>query len=871
MPPGKKDQCKACGGYEFALNDGFMYCERCGALLENFEEMEEEEGGINHTIGKGKINIKKKTEDGESGKKEKRKTMLPPKLSGGKRIEIALEKRAEFLKAQAVHKENLPFDQTPDYLHGIGVRLFAFTQILSKSIYILVQELGFEASLQKNALAVFQKYLAHCKVAFCADEQCGNDEQLRFVAIMENIHYEEEARAEKRRKKLEKRGKGVRALSKSAAAWQLLTQGNLTENLELVSEEEEEEEEDEEQRGEEAEDDADDEDPEETVAVNDTTMGFLRKVTTALSKEALRRASQIVINLEVLVAIVHSAMLCSGYQNVFVSDIVRWIREDRFRISLKAIKSLNRGFIDFKKPTVEESNTAVFTAEHFLKFPLYEIVRTSTLFHQSLRLEKNMAPNSFEKLAARLIDNLNLPVDILSRVLLLESIVPCDLSLMLQKQVDVRMGKDFEQLTGTVPKLNNEAFMTCFGRKDMYGVETKSDEVILCNDSKVLAYILLALKLTFNLDTARCSSSTHANDNQFDIDTWIHQLEMRIKCWQGHDMSMVLRTTCPIPEIHMQTPLGPDHLIFARDSLPFAVRHRRQIGFRDCIPSEMSFHSTSNLPTVFDVRSHRFQKDRRKSEATLAPLKFQTTVLRKEMEMNSEKFENIDEDSEKTFFKDFTNFKTTEMAESFDELFPCASSYSQYPRPDWISYCTARKSKLTPKTGPLRFLLSREACDDLLNVAAFGFSDRFRFLLSSFSLLIGEDQMAVYAAFVMLEMHLTGGSKLEKLREDLVKSTPIRINGQTYSSSSFHPKFKQGIITDSPIHSINQLRWFKLTEKFFDQEEDLQAEEAAYLQETRNHGIRRLGKEQEEIAKKYDINACFEFETFFQILAIKFW
>uniref|UniRef100_A0A8R1HIX2 TATA box-binding protein-associated factor RNA polymerase I subunit B n=1 Tax=Caenorhabditis japonica TaxID=281687 RepID=A0A8R1HIX2_CAEJA len=646
MAPGKtekNDKCTACGGYDFSLNDGFMYCDRCGTLFENFEEFDDEEAGIQGIVGAGKIVIKRKK--GEFDAKVKRKASEAflrgkEKYQKAKQVEELLENRTKFFTEQVPRKEHLPYDQTPDYLYGVGRRIFAFTEILSKSAYILVNELNFNPELQKMVLAVFQRYLAHCHVAFCAQEQCGDDEELRFVAIMENINYEEEERAEKRRKMLERRGKGVKMLSKSAAAWTLLTQGNITENLDAESSEEE---------------DQDDPEEDETIEdVNDITMGFVRKVTTALSKNSLRRAGQLVMGLEMVAAILHSAILCSGYTNILISDVVRWIREDRFRIPRRALKFLLRSLTE----PGEELQSAVESREHCLRFPLFEIVRTSTMLHQSLDLSQNQAIMSFEKLAARIIENLNLPVDMLSRVLLLESIIPCDMSPLLLKQVDVKMGKNLQELTGISPKMRLKDYMASFGRKEYWAVErnlTDYDEVLLSIDTKIMAYILFAIKLTFDIDNAPCSNQNLENSpTQFDIDTWIYQLEMRVKCWQGHDMSMVLRPSCPIPEISAEVPFGEHYFCYPTRRGPGVQRLRRHAGFQKTIPAEMSFHSTSNMPTVFDIRENRYPADRKRPQAILTPLNFQSLVIRKEIDAEPAKFENIDADAEATFFKDFT-------------------------------------------------------------------------------------------------------------------------------------------------------------------------------------------------------------------------
>lgn len=881
MPIVKNEKCNACGSYDFSTNDGFKYCDRCGALLENFEELENEEGGNNQmTVGKGKIKVKRK--DGEN----KTKVEAPILVPATQVMAEAVEKRSEFLKRQLVRGEELPIphDSTPDYLFRLALRIFSFTQVLSKAGFILVKELNFEPRLQTVILATFQRYLLHSKVAFCHSEQCGSDERLRFVAIMENIYYDEQKREEKERNKLARRGKGAKALSRSAAAWTLLTQGNITENLDLASDAEDELMEDfnDNQKNcgvtinssmEKLKVTQDTVNDEESMSVNDTTLGFVRKVTTALSKDALLRASQFVLSLELLVAVLHSALMCTGYQNILVSDVTRWVREDRFRISKRAIRLFRPSPPERVARKEVDKPTAIAFLEHFMRFPLYEIVRTCTVFHQSLNLERNMASQNFDAFAARLIDNLNLPIDFLSRVLTLESIVPCDMSPFLLKQVDVRMGYTFEQLSVLEPEKMYDAFLSSFGRKERTQREKNAcNDVLISADTKLVAYILLAFRLTFDLDNAVPSSlrkNDKLNRDQFDIDTWIHQLEMRIKCWQGHDMTMVLRSTCPIPEMTINASFGPNYTYYDNKENPFLHRRTREAGFQDCIPTEVSFNSTSTLPTVFDIRSNRYSSERCQAEAVLAPLKFQRFVLRKERESDPTAFENVDPGLEKTFFKDFTTDNITGVSESFDDQFPLANRYSIYKRPDWAQNCAARKTKSGSKTGPYRLYLSNQVCEDLLGVAAPSFSRRFKFILESLSLLIGEDQKVIYTAFVMLEMHLTSHERLNFLRDDLLTASPIPIQCQKFRNSTYHVPCKRNIFAEQANDRMEDLKYF-IVASIKNDDEEIPTSENLLLIDSRNDTIREDLAERNKTQKTI-MKLCFDFETFFSILAVKFW
>lgn len=103
------------------------------------------------------------------------------------------------------------------------------------------------------------------------------------------------------------------------------------------------------------------------------------------------------------------------------------------------------------------------------------------------------------------------------------------------------------------------------------------------------------------------------------------------------------------------------HILTARNvsshqekGAPQVSCRRRQAGFQKCIPTEMSFNSTSTLPTVFDVRHMGLLTERCQMEALISPVKFQRTVLGNEIERDPLTFENVDRQSKNTFFKHFS-------------------------------------------------------------------------------------------------------------------------------------------------------------------------------------------------------------------------
>ena len=176
---------------------------------------------------------------------------------------------------------------------------------------------------------------------------------------------------------------------------------------------------------------------------------------------------------------------------------------------------------------------------------------------------------------------------------------------------------------------------------------------------------------------------------------------------------------------------------------------------------------------------------------------------------------------------------------------------------------------LFQRFGPYRFYLSNQACDDLLGVATSSFSRRFEFLLESLSLLIGEDPKAVYAAFVMLEMHLTAPEKMQSIRNDLLVSIPITIDCQKFRSSTHHVPFKCNILTEEPLHRIEDLRYFRISRAQSDQEE---LHSNAYLMDLRNHELHdSLSSDEAKRVQNKIEKTCYNFEQFFEILAVKFW
>ncbi|CAI5444528.1 unnamed protein product [Caenorhabditis angaria] len=855
--------CNSCRGTRFTLTDGFMYCDTCGAMLENFEELEEEdEQRIN--VGRAKIRVKKKKvaggraqegEDEEEDQEKERKVRSE---------EDKMREKSKFFTSQPGTSQVIPPKSTPDYLYRTGIRLATFSQLLSRCAKILVNDLNMPPEYNGACLRIFQKYLSHCQIAFC-NEELTDDVDLQFSAIVENKDYEREEAERKKRKIEERKTKGLKILGQSTAAWQLLTQGNLDETL--AQEEEEEE---------------------ESTLVEETQNltfadgeGFLKRINTRISKNAVKKASQILLNLEFLAAILYFAANSIGCRNLLISDIIRWLREDRFGISRKEINLLNRGGFEKYKSKQQQGEWQSFLDFHEtdLRFPLYEIYRVVVLMEQSLELK--MEAGGFEKLSARLIDNLNLPSDLHHRCLILHSLIPCNFDFW--HQANSKNGYSLAELADMKPNTSYAAFMNCFGNRESLFYESSEEEVLLTPETKILAYILFALKLSIDLDGEVENENENEHELKFDIDTYLHQLEMRLKCWQGHDISKILRESAKIPEIAGKLPFGDN---FHPQILTWDVgnlRWRRQYGFRQCVPMDLGFEKTHNLPTIFKTRQNSMQNDDfQLPEALLSPLKFQRRVVRKE---------HVEyEDNLKTFNKSFLDLKIVENSgrnEDFAAIFPAAKRYLKFDKPDRTSKCVARKNR-GENSSIHRIYLSLQTIQDIYLCAEDSISPRFDFLLKSFALTIGEDFRAIYTAFCMLETHFLQPDKIHKFKSAFLNSDNLPMNFEKYRKTGKYRCWQVGITPEEPISSIDELDLFRFSDAFcfvegtsgdveLSSESDDNEDEEENNDNNVNYpavlrSLRFRGDENSQQRRELRLtNRAFDFDTIFAILSLKNW
>ncbi|CAB3401677.1 unnamed protein product [Caenorhabditis bovis] len=836
--------CSACTGQEFRLNEGFMYCITCGTLFEHFTEMDDDDLA---KVGRAKVKIKTKRKiDAE---KTLRNLKLKPKTILDTMREEVKSSECEFFRDQAStsYKKIFALNRTPAHIYRLGIRLTCFAELLARCAAIMVDEFGFPEALRMAPLAIFEKYLQHCQVAF-GDSETTDDPDEQFVAILENENYEAEREAERLRKAAERKEKARRTLMETQDAWHLLTQGNLTENLELDEDDDE--------------DDNEMELDETTNHPNDRTMGIVRRIETRMSKRAMFLASQVVLNVEILAAIVHLACLSIGCRNVMLSDVVRWIREDRFHISDEALVRIQRGGHEKWNKPLRQGELATFLDAHakHLQLPLYEIYRTELLLVQSVDLRANVCDVSFAKIAARLIDNLNLPTHLIRRLILLESILKCDLSTVCRRQLDVRNGRNLSELTRIEPRMRFDDLMTCFGRIDSNFKDTMRDEVLLTIETKVMAYILLALRLTIDVDTEHVVDYDDV-DGDFDIDTYIHQLEMRISCQRGHAIAAIIKTNEIVAEMHAKTPFGDN-----------------------VVGQLLETSSTQNLPTVFMIRR---ATDSREPSALLSPLKHQTSVLREEMSKNAEHGRNCSQQSLETFFKSFSNCKLGETSANFSNVFPASNNYPRYSRPIWLAKVASKTRKRFAESGNYRIHLTSQVIRDVYLSAESTFSRRFKFILESFALILGEDVEALYAAFSLLETALIENEKLMELKRDLLESTPIPVRCLSYSKSGDHVESRAHVMPAEPLTSIDDLDQFVISfsslgvelpdmtsssDSEFDDDDDDDDNLRRLLKSARfRHSNSRNRRQTDDTNRTRSEKRVFEFDTIWRLLYIKYW
>ncbi|KAK5978935.1 hypothetical protein GCK32_007218 [Trichostrongylus colubriformis] len=614
---------------------------------------------------------------------------------------------------------------------------------------------------------------------------------------------------EKKEKMLLKKKRGKDALEKSTTAWDLLMGGTLDENLEMRSDE----------------DEPNDAGAETSSSAAMKQSQLVNVVDTNIPEETLQNASSLYLTLDVLAALLYISAVTIGCRWIMLSDILRWMREDRLGISVFQLAALCTGSLDKVKLGGNWKTKLIL--------PLYEFQRTVLFVWQICRLPPVPAKIDFQQIVSRLLYHLNLPEVMMEHVSLLMKLAPPCVDLDetgLRRQGRVEQGSLIHGFSALEDGASPSSLLAAFGRPKHNSAYNMNTDIFFSTETKALAFILMALKLCFGLDDVRefqiFAVEEDAINKSFNFLEWYYNFVMRLMSWEGYDPLDILQTNKPVEPLlyekyfSIRQVMSDTEVVADEGTCTHSIfTTAREVGFDHCVPPSMKIDSSTSIANPFPEDTYDVKAESHDDELLYVPLRYQTSVLREFLmrpRTAAEKQEIrsvVDERAVKIFKTDFTrsplpcesptigiaHIPSDDPHARWYSYFPCAKGYVRYPRPqftnggivylkedDILSFLSNRRMRLQKTCSGLRMLFaSRKSAVDALEVAKEAMSHTFAKLLHCFSKIIGESESVLYAAFLMLEFQIADKKRLDNLKQSMidgkvvpVQSTAVNRSGQ---------------------------------------------------------------------------------------------
>ncbi|CAJ0942454.1 unnamed protein product, partial [Mesorhabditis belari] len=482
------------------------------------------------------------------------------------------------------------------------------------------------------------------------------------------------------------------------------------------------------------------------------------KVAFCGDEEGPRKYMRIHLSIRHLMAIFYLAALRCGLHLVTLHDFVRWLREDRFFVPVEI--SVNY---------VREADPKAF--------PLSEFFRVFSLLCQLLNLPEQKLILPSLQMCSRFLNSLNLPNDLLAVVK--HFMKKLDLTFVvslkeLQKQGSVYKGEFLDHLSLKGP-FSNVNFDVCFGR--IFGdVEELSmhlkmsrlnRDVFFAPETKALALIVLALKLTFGLD----NQEEYKSKAGFRFSRWLWQLKMRIQFYRDYSLESLLSIGATFDQ---KLPLDHDFLYFyeydlksERERNRLSVRNNRQ-HFKG-LQGNKTLKRDCEKPLLEKADGRIYGLGHLNIYAPLVGTIADSTMNLRELQRDSG--DSINAEAAEVLFEDYTKVDILDAQDEDDSFL--SSNYEIYPRPEFCSGVLSMGSNFRPNRHD--FVLNLDDAIKAMTRAKCAFSRSFSDLLDSFALIIGEDPPVLYAAFLLLEIRLLDNQKLTALKKAIEMEDPISI------------------------------------------------------------------------------------------------
>ncbi|KAI6191753.1 hypothetical protein M3Y97_00261900 [Aphelenchoides bicaudatus] len=486
--------CVNCRSTSLRNVDGLFYCEDCGTQNRTLRETAVDDDGDFRV--QNMIKVQKPKEDKK--KKDENYVYVP------------------------THDVYIG-DDFPKHLKYAGMRLATSTSVVVRVSTTLSREFNIPFEVVDASLSLFQDYLAKMGIAFTPGEVATDEEDEYVVDIKKSmrdlIH---ERREQKQRRKNKKKAEEEAERSK-LSKWEQTF-------LEQTQVEDEEE-------------------------ANDDHLldiQMIETVRSGVTKNAYELMNHCMMTMDVLLSLIYLACQHVGCNWILLTDLDRWHREDRFKLSGRDMFNLGIVIANAKNANLR-GDKGKWRSTNIIFVPnACELYRTLSFVIQNLKIPQTLHLPPFEKVLHRMVFDLNLPACFWTRINLVLSFLPpvkTQLPIAYFKQCCAFMtGNDL--ISGILHPDRKDANQSCrMLEKKFYPNVTEKRRDLLALipvETKAAAIIMFTLKLMFALDDSteyEIDEISSSRFNNFKFTDWLYQTEFRNYARDGTAIENVLSPT----------------------------------------------------------------------------------------------------------------------------------------------------------------------------------------------------------------------------------------------------------------------------------------------------------------------------------------
>ncbi|CAD5234367.1 unnamed protein product [Bursaphelenchus xylophilus] len=669
--------CNQCGNTQFTVLDGLYYCRNCGQQILTLRELELEADRYD-TLGPSLTNASILRTP-----KDKERRAPPPRE--------AVVKEADVLHSVTSYSDYPRFSAT------VGKRLTTAALLLVKISRFLEKELKVSSELKGVVISLYQKYLIKFNVAF-VDSEVDADEEKQFKMIMQKTNVEIKKEMKELKIKEKERNKAEKELRRS--------QMNVFEQVTQVE----------------------DREPERALAVD-----LIENVNLKLSIPSIRLAARVYLGIDLLLAITYTSLILLGKRNILYSDLLRWHREDRFKISKMQILSLVQAADhDQENPAKKMTNRVFFTQMISGVTPLIEGYSLLSMFLSVLQIPQVCPTPSSEMILKRFLYDLNLPLELYNRIKVIQGFIlepkPFFDQSWIKKHFPMS-SKHVDELLEEADVVGPKAFLRCLMTFDF---RTSMIYGLLSFETRMLSVLLFTLTLIFSQDFVSVGDE-ESGKHLFNVRAWLLQLTMKTQIRSGKSVDQVLSTKnnddINLTSITMKRMyhLGKwNRERKVQTCLPERIfLSSKEKIFRECFPLDHSTApSTSQRSLYAPYRSLSNQQDVDESSAYLDMNRRQILFL----DFSKDRLPSLEPDDEENSLNDWRAFF-----------------------PKFLTYKRIRRREMTTvSNGETHFLESRWTQNLYDNDKKF-LHLSFLQCLALLATVIGEKEEILYLSFLMVE------------------------------------------------------------------------------------------------------------------------